>query len=213
MVHYNDQNRPLEPEGYYHIYNRGNQGLPIFYLEDNYRYFLSRYQKYISDYADTFAYCLLPNHFHFFIRIHSASSIRKQSMIDFPDLKNLENLQPHEVVSERFRRFFLSYAKAINREEKLSGSLLKKYFRRKKVESETHFARLIYYIHTNPLHHKVLSNWSDYPWNSFRFYNSRPPIRLNALEVVEWFGGIDQYLHFHQQKRDPKEIEHIIIEE
>ena len=213
MENYNDQNRPLEPECYYHIYNRGNQGMPIFYSQDNYSYFLLQYQKYISAYADTFAYCLLPNHFHFFIRIHSALSIKERSKIDFPDLKDLESLQHHEIVSERFRRFFLSYAKAINKQEGLSGSLFKKYFQRKKVADDAYFARLIYYIHTNPHHHGLQSNWFEYPWSSFRFYDSDPHIRLNTQEVVNWFGGNDQYLYFHQQKSDFTEIDHIIIEE
>ncbi|MBI2429204.1 MAG: hypothetical protein HYV29_10510 [Ignavibacteriales bacterium] len=224
MENYNDQNRPLEPEQFYHIYNRGNQGMPIFYSEDNYRYFLSRYERYISGYADTFAYCLLPNHFHFFVRIHSDLSIKERSKIDFPDLpptyktfrrtsKDLENLHPHEIVSERFRRFFLGYAKALNKQEGLSGSLFKKYFQRKKVDDEIYFARLIYYIHTNPLHHGILSDWSMYPWSSYRFYDSHAPIRLNTREVVDWFGGKEQYIYFHQQKRNTSEIAHIIIEE
>lgn len=49
----------------YHIYNRGNNGETIFPEERNYGYFLQLYEKYISSIADTFAYCLMPNHFIF----------------------------------------------------------------------------------------------------------------------------------------------------
>ncbi|MEO9872791.1 hypothetical protein [Ekhidna sp.] len=42
---------PLEPETYYHIYNRGINGEPIFKREENYTYFLGKYDKYISPIA------------------------------------------------------------------------------------------------------------------------------------------------------------------
>jgi REP element-mobilizing transposase RayT len=60
---------PLEFNHYYHIYNRGNNRENIFKEERNYRHFLKLYVKYIEPIADTFAYCLLPNHFHLLVRI------------------------------------------------------------------------------------------------------------------------------------------------
>ena len=60
---------PLEYGQYYHIYNRGNNREDVFYEERNYRHFLSLYAKYILPIADTYAYCLLRNHFHLLVRI------------------------------------------------------------------------------------------------------------------------------------------------
>ena len=60
---------PLEAEQYYHIYNRGNNGETLFREERNYRYFLNLYAKYIEPVAETFAYCLLKNHFHFLVHV------------------------------------------------------------------------------------------------------------------------------------------------
>ena len=59
----------LYPGGYFHVYNRGNNKETIFKTEENYYYFLSLWKKYIEPVAQTFCYSLLPNHFHFFIRI------------------------------------------------------------------------------------------------------------------------------------------------
>ncbi len=52
---------------YYHIYNRGNNKQKIFFDDENYLFFLSKFKKYLIPNIDVFAYCLMPNHFHFFI--------------------------------------------------------------------------------------------------------------------------------------------------
>jgi putative transposase len=65
----------LEPDRIYHIYNRGINGENIFKEERNFRYFLEKYAKYIEPIADTFAYCLLKNHFHIAIRTKSEAEI------------------------------------------------------------------------------------------------------------------------------------------
>ncbi|WP_225318013.1 hypothetical protein [Flavobacterium luteum] len=51
---------------YYHIYNRGNNGIDVFLETENYYHFLRLYAKYIEPIADTYAWCLLKNHFHMF---------------------------------------------------------------------------------------------------------------------------------------------------
>ena len=53
---------------FYHIWNRGVDRCDIFRVPDNFRYFLSKYGQYVNPVAETYAYCLLPNHFHFLIR-------------------------------------------------------------------------------------------------------------------------------------------------
>jgi putative transposase len=65
----------LEPGCVYHIYNRGINGENLFKEERNYRYFLEKYAQYIVPIADTFAYCLLKNHFHIAIRTKSEAEI------------------------------------------------------------------------------------------------------------------------------------------
>ncbi|MGH2575336.1 MAG: transposase, partial [Ignavibacteria bacterium] len=57
------------PGYYYHIYNRGNNREIIFYMDDNYKYFLKRFDKYLSIHLDVLAFCLLPNHFHFLVKV------------------------------------------------------------------------------------------------------------------------------------------------
>lgn len=57
----------LEEDKIYHIYNKGINGETIFISEENKKYFLKLYLKYNQNIVDTFAYCLMDNHFHFVI--------------------------------------------------------------------------------------------------------------------------------------------------
>lgn len=59
----------METEKFYHIYNHANGNENLFIEEENYHFFLQQWDKYISPIADTYAYCLIPNHIHFLIRI------------------------------------------------------------------------------------------------------------------------------------------------
>ena len=65
----------LESESYYHIYNRGINRCDLFRETNDYRQFLRFYEKYIEPIADTYAWVLMPNHFHLLIRIKSEKKL------------------------------------------------------------------------------------------------------------------------------------------
>ena len=67
----------LIPEATYPIYNRANGTEKLFVSTENYRFFLERYKQYILPVADTFCYCLMPNHFHFLLRIKNENELTK----------------------------------------------------------------------------------------------------------------------------------------
>lgn len=54
---------------HYHLFNRSNGKVNLFKAEPDYLRFLELYQKYIPPIADTLAWALLGNHFHFVVRI------------------------------------------------------------------------------------------------------------------------------------------------
>lgn len=68
---------------YYHIYNRGNNQENLFREERNYRYFLKLYASYIEPIADTYAYCLLRNHFHLLVRIKTVEEQETRRPLGF----------------------------------------------------------------------------------------------------------------------------------
>ena len=91
----------LEPDSFYHIYNRANGNEKLFASKENYRFFLKRYKDLITPIADSFAYCLLPNHFHFLVRIKTIITskptiLKREEVISyFDDLKNFIYCHKH----------------------------------------------------------------------------------------------------------------------
>ena len=67
--------QPLIPNSTYHIYNHANGFENVFREEENYRFFMTKYQLYILPIAETYAYCLMPNHFHLVVRIRKRETI------------------------------------------------------------------------------------------------------------------------------------------
>jgi putative transposase len=72
---------------YYHIYNRGNNGENLFNSSENYLRFLNLYEKYIDTVAETYAWCLMKNHFHLLVRIKEVEEIGYYKLLtsDKPD--------------------------------------------------------------------------------------------------------------------------------
>ena len=68
---------------YYHIYNRGINSGNLFEENTNYEHFLKLYEKYINPIADTYAWCLMKNHFHFLVRIKSEEEIGFYKKLNF----------------------------------------------------------------------------------------------------------------------------------
>ena len=66
---------PLKVGKYYHIFNRGINSCNLFKDAKNYEYFLRLFDQYISPITETFAWVLMPNHFHILVRIKDETEI------------------------------------------------------------------------------------------------------------------------------------------
>ena len=224
----------LEPDRIYHIYNRGINGENIFKEERNYRYFLEKYAQYIEPIADTFAYCLLKNHFHIAIRIKSEAEIvdfyvKKKAKIlngttnNVVKVLNLHNAESQEtkhikipsashIISLQFGFLFNSYAQAINKANNRTGSLFEERFRRILVNSDAYFTELIYYIHYNPQRHGFVKDFRAYPHSSYHSHLSSAMTRLRRGEVWDWFGNRNEFERFHIGNPDLGNLNKFIIE-
>ncbi len=188
--------------GYYHIFNRGNNRETIFREQRNYFYFLKLYEKYIPSVADTFSYCLLPNHFHFLVRIK-----------DEQDCQSFEDWQSYLSPSRAFSNLFSTYTKAINKAYDRTGSLFQKPFKRIEVTSDAYFRRLIAYIHQNPQRHGLIDNFQLWPYSSYQIILSRKPTHIHREEVLTWFGDGKAYQEYHQEMETVRKLEGMVSED
>ena len=206
----------LIPGYFYHIFNRGINQDKIFLKEENYHYFLRKYDEYFSDFADTYSYCLLPNHFHLLVRIKDSDkkdSIFGKEKMDLSERKKMESFsKAKKNASEQLRRFFISYSMSINKQEKRMGSLFIKNFKRKAILNDNNLLSVIYYIHHNPVHHKLTINIENYKWSSYLSILSDKPSKLAKEFILDYFGGKENFMEFHNQNHDEKEFESLLIE-
>lgn len=182
----------IEPGNFYHIYNRGNNGSNIFFEEDNYQHFLRLFKKYMYSVADTFAWCLMQNHFHVLFYVKRGSEIRKEDYLFSP---GKEPKKPD--ASRQLGHLFNAYVQAINKKYGRTGSLLEKPFERKRITSEDYLRKLIFYIHNNPVHHSVSKNITSYPWTSYHEFLRDKETIVKKKEVFELFGDRENIEKFH----------------
>jgi putative transposase len=177
---------PLQHGRYYHIYNRGVNRENLFVEERNYRYFLQLYARHIEPIANTYAYCLLRNHFHFLLQIKDLTGFSKPVR---SDLKK---------PSQYFSNLFNAYTKALNRACGRTGTLFQRPFGRIEVTSNAYLTWLVVYIHRNPQKHGFVDDYRTWPYSSYHAHLSDRPTHLQREEVVEWFHGIEGLVMSHR---------------
>ena len=218
----------LEYGRFYHIYNKGINSENIFREKDNYLHFLKLYDAYINPVANTFAWCLMPNHFHFLVRIKDENEIgylnpenRKAKDADkkwqtfFPD----ENYTKHKISDLKkpvpFRLFghlFDAYAKAFNKRYNRDGNLFIKTFKRKLVDNESYMKELVRYINNNPVKHGFVEHTIEYPWTSYLSVLSTKVTKLERKQVLSWFDSKENFAYCHKNTDNYVDIDDFIID-
>ena len=176
----------FERGNYYHVFNQGNARENIFKRPENYRYFMEKLRNRMDEHWDLYCWCLMPNHYHFLVRIKE-------------DLdKNLNSEEVNKLIYSNFSHFTNGYAKAINKAFSRRGSLFIKGFRRKLVADEAYLKQLIPYIHLNP----VASGMTDQPENWKHSSYSvilRKPKMFPGNEILKIFKNEEGFLQAHSQ--------------
>jgi putative transposase len=196
---------PFVPDTFFHLYNHAVWNENLFRNENNYQYFLRKFGAYSEPICQTFAYCLMPNHFHFLIRVKSPQEIvdfyiEKQKIKDpnFVPVINPETFDYHDFVMQQFQNMCNGYAQAYNKMFQRKGALFMDYIKRKSVNDESYFTNLVHYIHYNPVHHNFIKDLKDWKYSSYQSFLSDKPTRLQRNEVLSWFGNVSNFISFHQ---------------
>ena len=69
----------FQPNGIYHLYNRGNNKQLIFFSNENYLFFLKKINAQLKPICDILCWCLMPNHFHLIISANDNSCIERST--------------------------------------------------------------------------------------------------------------------------------------
>lgn len=191
---------PFLPEQYYHIYNHAVGDDNLFRSKDNYRYFLSRFKEYTLSVCQCFAYCLMPNHFHFLIRVRTKKEL-EAFQLEYKPGQVVNNPDYHKIVMNQFRRMLNGYAQAYNKRYERKGALFLDYMKRKEVTTHQYLANLIAYIHHNPVHHNYCSDPGDWEFSSYNSLCSSKATGVEREEVLRFFGQREDFISFHLERQ------------
>ncbi|MDO5523430.1 MAG: transposase [Bacteroidia bacterium] len=131
----------FEEDCTYHIYNRSNE--VVFEDRANYIFFLQKVRKHIMPCAHILCYCLMPNHFHFIVKV------KKEGAVFFVN----NRVNEMQRLTRAFGTVLSSYTQAINTKKKRRGSLFAHKTRAKLLnDTKNDYAFSCFmYVHQNPI--------------------------------------------------------------
>lgn len=145
----------------YHIYNRGNNSQRIFFETENYLFFLNKMRRHLPPHCDILAWCLMPNHFHWMVKVMDNSEA---------DLATEFN--------KDIGILLRSYTRAINNKYHKTGSLFQPKTKAKNLNPSEIFRDnypliCFLYIHQNPLRAGLVNNLRDWKFSSYKDYSAK----------------------------------------
>ncbi|MFA5803446.1 MAG: hypothetical protein WC879_02275 [Melioribacteraceae bacterium] len=168
---------------------------------------------------EVYAYCLLPNHFHFLVKTKGNESDTILQRDTIPQRDGISSDYYYEVILEnKLRRMLQSFSQAINKDVKRTGSLFQKRYKRLMVKDENYLQWLTYYIHKNPFHHGYVNDLSLWKYSSFNTIRDTIPSRdgisglVKVDDLISFFGNRKNFLEFHNQTKMSTDIEHLTLE-
>ena len=196
--------QPLLPNQTYHLFSRATGSEKLFLSPENYFFFLKKLKEHTDGVCKIYCYALLPNHFHLLAKMNSEESM----IAHFEKVKQVTfSLLHHDICDfamERFSNFLNSYTKAFNKTYQRKGSLFMDYIKRSRAGAESDLTGYVWYIHKNAVHHRLTKTIGEWPFDSYKPILSNAPTSLLRNELLEWFGGREAYIKFHQQVVYPK---------
>lgn len=167
----------------FHIYNHAIEDLKLFINKIDYFRVLNKLrEKTITYTATIFSYCLMPNHYHFFIRQDSDAPIYKI-----------------------FNDIFSGYTLFYNHKYGRKGPLFQSPLQHKIITTEEYFIRLSLYIHFNPINSKLVKNPGKWIYSNFLEWIGERKGKLFCNQVYDLLEiSPDEYLKMMHLYSDEK---------
>ena len=202
--------QPLYEGEFYHVYNKTVGNEPLFPKHHNPDYFLQKWKEYLSPYLETYAYCLMGNHYHFLVRVKKIddellSLIEKEPTVAAKNFIQ-KKITYNTFLIDQLKRFLTCYTASINVQENRDGALFKAKTRRVQQIGLNKVVDKICYIHHNPIHHQFSSRYENWKNSSYDTYLSNKWTLLMRKEGLELFdkvtGNQGSFISYHQKYKD-----------
>ena len=188
--------------GTYHVYNRTNNKEPLFKDEEDHLSFLSIYNHFLNPLCLTYAYCLIPNHFHFLIQLKSKKELLEyleqipqetlaKTERNYIKCQNEDSL--HLLFGKTLSRMFGSYTHYYNRTYKRKGNLFNRRVKRRFVFDDDYFKQLLFYINTNSEKHGLTDDYKEYLWSSSYEIKNGNYYLLDRNSIIDKLGRKSQF--------------------
>lgn len=122
---------------------------------------------------DLIAYCLMPNHIHFLIRIRKAKVSDTFALPEF------------------MKRVSITYAHKFNKDNNRVGAIFQGRFKVKEVDSDELVAHVARYAHINPVMAGLVDKPENWQWSDIQEYYHFQPLKPKTLSkplfVMEYF--------------------------
>jgi len=209
----------IEQGYYYHIYNRGAGRARLFWDNNDFTVFLEKYYYYLFPSMETYAWCLLNNHFHALVRIRTnmeQAQLYQSMKEDFAMNLFHGEINPSQkpfIASKQLSHFMNSYTRYINKKKERSGTLIEGPLKRIRIVDENNFLHLVCYIHRNPIHHGITDNYADYPYSSYMNFIDEKKSFTHKKRILNAFGGKENFICAHEEfKLNPDKGEDFYLE-
>ena len=195
---------PFEPEQHYHIYHRVVSGERLFHNGSDYLDFLERYKKYLQPFFNTWAYCLIPNHYHFLVKVKSMEELLLKSKVEKTNASKqfIEGKKSFSFfIENQLSRMLSGIALRYNKKHKRNGPLFEQGIKRVCITSEQRIAYQIAYIHHNPIHHGISNSFDEWVYSSYNTFVNSGKTNVSVKEVLAFLGGMDTFHWIHKEYR------------
>jgi putative transposase len=168
----------------YHVLNRENSKKVVFHNTCDYRGFLKLIEDSKKNFAiDLFAYCLMPNHFHFVLRPRIAEHLSKWM---------------HWLMTNHVQRYRVYYQSI--------GHVWQNRYKHFIIQQDDHFLTVLRYAERNPMRANLVPSAKDWPWSSFKERMKNAP---NSIIDIPPIDLPDDWGEFVDQPLTDKELESI----
>ena len=183
---------PLIKDNYYHIFNRTIPGRKLFYSNNNYVFYLKLWQDVdFSTCCNLAAYCLMPNHYHYLLKITDP-----------------------ELFPRKLSYLFDKYLKTLNKFRNETGHFFSDRFKAKWIDDEQYLLSLCCYIHLNPIKANLVNSLDKWPYSNYlEFMGKRKGILWDKQFFKDFIETPSTYQEFMQSIYSEDNLEKYLFPE